>query len=84
MYVEDDGPGIDPDKLQDILSRIQAFNASKINRDEQNGSIGIFNVHARVFARYGAPYGVQIASCPGHCRVTVCLPVQRKPAGEDA
>lgn len=76
MTVEDDGPGIDPAKLEDILRRIEAFNASRINRDEQSGSIGLFNVHARVFARYGADYGVAINSRPGCCRVTVRLPAQ--------
>ena len=76
MTVEDDGPGIDPAKLEDILGRIEAFNASRINRDEQSGSIGLFNVHARVFARYGAGYGVVINSRPGCCRVTVRLPAQ--------
>lgn len=83
MTVEDDGPGIDPAKLSDILERIEAFNASRINRDEQSGSIGLFNVHARVYARYGAGYGVTIDTRPGCCRVTVRLPAQpRSDKGE--
>lgn len=76
MIVEDNGPGIAPPKLEDILQRIEAFNASKINRDEQNGSIGLFNVHARVYARYGAGYGVTICSHAGGCKVTVRLPAR--------
>ena len=73
MTVQDDGPGIEAQKLREIMERIDRFNRTGLDPDDPSVSIGIFNVHARVRARYGAG-GVTIDSQPGACRVFVHVP----------
>lgn len=62
--VEDNGKGIDGDKLKKIMS-------------PEEGSIGINNIDKRVKITYGSEYGVKIQSEPNKGTVaTITMPVQ--------
>jgi len=60
LTVEDNGIGIAPDKLAEI--RRQLSGAAPKGTTEH---IGILNVHERIVAHYGYPYGMTIDSEPG-------------------
>jgi len=73
IAVEDDGKGIEADKLKEL-------NASA---GDGEMSIGVRNVRDRIRLRYGLPYGVTVESEPGAwTRTTLLLPYQ--PGEENA
>ena len=69
LCVEDDGAGIEPERLATILTA-----ESKRSGSSMNG-IGIANVHKRLQLIYGRQYGLTVESEPGrYTRVTVHIP----------
>ncbi|MEK8128127.1 sensor histidine kinase [Paenibacillus filicis] len=58
--VEDDGAGMQPDKLEEINRILRG----EEKRGEEHG-YGLFNVNERVQLTYGSLYGIQIESEPG-------------------
>jgi LytS/YehU family sensor histidine kinase len=66
VFVQDDGVGILPERLQDVL---------KPGVGSGNG-VGISNVHERMMGHYGEEYGLRIQSEPGvGTVVTMHLPL---------
>lgn len=69
LCVEDDGAGIEPERLAGILTTERKRSGSSMN------GIGIANVHKRLQLIYGRQYGLKVESEPGkYTRVTVHLP----------
>lgn len=56
ILIEDDGLGIDSNKLEDIIHNLDDFETIKTTH------IGISNVHQRVRLHYGDIYGIQLSS----------------------
>lgn len=78
VTVEDNGKGIEPDKLAEIRDRLSVA-------EETEGSFGLRSVHARLNLVYGQPYGVDIESEPGEgTTVTVRLPQAEEGVIHDA
>ncbi len=76
LSVADNGPGIPEEKLSGILEKLANYSVNDANADQEVNSIGLINVHARVRAYYGSPYGVSIDSTDKGCRVSILLPIQ--------
>ncbi|MEG0742401.1 MAG: histidine kinase [Clostridia bacterium] len=74
IIVADNGPGIPPQKLADICDTLARYSVEDTTIGETAKSLGLINVHARLRAHYGAPYGVTIDSTDQGCSVTVRLP----------
>lgn len=74
VMVADNGPGIPEDKLAELRERIAQYSPGDSSANEQARSIGLMNVHARVRARYGEPYGVTIESSGQGCTISILLP----------
>lgn len=69
LCVEDDGAGIEPERLANILTAEHKRSGSSLN------GIGIANVHKRLQLIYGRAYGLTVESELGrYTRVTVHLP----------
>lgn len=69
LCVEDDGAGIEPERLANILTVESKRSGSSLN------GIGIANVHKRLQLIYGRQYGLSVESEFGkYTRVTVHLP----------
>lgn len=68
--VEDDGAGMDTQRLSQVLENLSG--------EQSNGpSIGLNNVHQRIRLYYGESYGLKIESALGQgTRVTLRLPVK--------
>jgi two-component system sensor histidine kinase YesM len=64
VEVVDNGDGFDEDTLLRMNERLQSADW-QADRNAQEESVGILNVHARMTLNYGAPYGVAIRSHPG-------------------
>lgn len=60
ITIEDNGQGIDRDRLEEIRNNI-----NDTSRDEHGESIGLKNVHNRIHLKFGQPYGVTVFSKPG-------------------
>jgi len=73
IIIEDNGLGIEKNKLEKILDFTEEGNkASKAH------SIGLYNVHKRLKYVYGEEYGLHIESEKDHfTRVTVTIPVEK-------
>jgi two-component system sensor histidine kinase YesM len=73
IEVEDDGVGMDEEKLMDLDSRIFSL--------KPQGSYGLYNVSERIRLYYGSEYGIRIRSSIGEgTSVTLRLPLEK---GED-
>lgn len=69
LTVEDDGVGIEPEKLSTLLSTRRERNRSSLN------GIGIANVHKRIQLTYGKQYGLSVESELGKfTRVHILIP----------
>lgn len=74
IKVTDNGVGMDPDKLKDLQLRLNTWSASSYSANNQQTSIGMVNVHARLKLLYGEQYGVAIKSVFGEgTQVTIRL-----------
>lgn len=66
IRVEDNGPGMEGELIRAVIEG---------KRNEDDGSIGIYNVAERVRMYFGEPYGLTITSQPGmFTRVDLTLP----------
>ena len=66
--ISDNGCGIEPDVLEDIVSRLDSEN-------DVSEHIGLYNVNKRIELHYGKPYGLTIESAPGEgTTVTIRMP----------
>lgn len=64
ITIEDDGVGVDPDTVRDVLAGHRS-----------SGSVGLANVDERLRTVYGDRYGIVVETAPGHgTKVTVRLP----------
>lgn len=79
LTVEDNGDGIEADTLaaihQNLYAQTNAISSSQV-------SIGLWNIHKRIEAYYGSPYGLQIESEVGeYTRVTLRFPIKKEEKG---
>ncbi|GIP14883.1 sensor histidine kinase [Paenibacillus montaniterrae] len=66
MEVSDNGSGMLPEVQAKLSQDLQAItHNSSYQEMKQRKSLGLANVHARLFLRYGQPYGISIASVQG-------------------
>ncbi len=82
LCVADNGPGIPEEKLKEILDKLANYSVNDVSAEEGVYSLGLMNVHARVRAHYGEPYGIMIDSTGEGCRVSILLPKQFTQAGK--
>ncbi|MFD2331674.1 sensor histidine kinase [Cohnella sp. GCM10020058] len=70
--VEDNGPGLQPEELDKLRSRM--------NQTDLGGeSTGLINVHRRLQLRFGAEYGISIARSElGGLLVNIIIPMERR------
>jgi two-component system sensor histidine kinase YesM len=68
VRIRDNGKGIDPDKLREIMRTL------KLPEAEAGQSFGLRSVHERLKLVYGPAYGVSIESDPTGTTVTVSWP----------
>ncbi|MFC5701619.1 sensor histidine kinase [Cohnella faecalis] len=74
LTVEDNGIGIEPQRLAEIVG----------NFGQADNHFGLHSVHERIQLHYGRSYGLSITSIPGKgTEVTVTLPLQLHPNEED-
>ncbi|WP_339819453.1 sensor histidine kinase [Paenibacillus sp. FSL R7-0216] len=74
MSISDDGPGMEPDKLEALRAAL-AHPSSKVFTGV---SIGLRNVHERIRLFYGTPYGLEIDSRPGQgTTVSLTIPYRQ-------
>lgn len=74
VCVADNGPGIPDNKLAEIQEKLSSYSVSEASTDDGVRSLGLLNVHARVRAHYGEPYGITIDSTESGCSVSIRLP----------
>jgi len=68
VTVQDNGTGMAPDKLEQLIRQLDG-------PSEESRGIGVSNVHQRIRLHYGAPYGLELRSESGlGTSVTVTLP----------
>lgn len=72
IVVEDDGIGMDEEKLQTIrLEMVQQIS------EKSEGHIGLYNVNQRIQLLYGSAYGLSITSSKGQgTKVAITIPIQ--------
>ncbi|MBB3113086.1 two-component system sensor histidine kinase YesM [Paenibacillus phyllosphaerae] len=87
ITVDDDGVGMDRDKLELLSAKLSGNpidGTCDDIRSEQhgNGGIGVKNVHDRLVALYGPDYGVHVSSKPNiGTSVRLYLPYRREGSG---
>lgn len=64
IEVEDNGMGIDEERLQNIRE-VLGGNANPLEMETSSGGIGLYNVHERIKAYYGKESGIKITSHHG-------------------
>lgn len=69
IKVEDNGPGIDVQKLKQIQDILEDENAEPNN-------IGIYNVHRTIKLLYGDEYGLRLKSGPRGTTVVLLIPIR--------
>lgn len=70
--VQDDGAGISPERLLELR---QSFRQDLSG--EYTEHVGLYNIQKVISLTYGAPYGLQIDSVPGHgTTVTITIPYE--------
>lgn len=58
--ISDNGTGVGPERLDQLTQYLK-----DLDREDFSESIGIKNVHNRIFLRFGPPYGLTLFSRPG-------------------
>lgn len=72
IIIEDNGTGIEQDRLHSIMERLKEEVGS-------TSSIGVGNVHRRIRLKYGEGYGVEIKSIAGvKTTVQITLPFMKE------
>lgn len=75
VYIHDNGLGIPPEKLRQIHAALDA--EAETPMEQTHGSVGIYNVNARIKYHFGPEYGLKIVSAPnGTTTVKITLPSQ--------
>ena len=75
VLVEDNGCGMDAEKVQEMNVRFEAAAPSRPDR-RSDGGVGLYNVNRRIRMFCGEGYGLEVASEPGTgTRFTVRLPL---------
>lgn len=70
IEVRDNGLGMTQEQIEHLLGK------GGVRKSEQFSSMGINNVHERLNASFGEPYGIQIFSEPGlYTSVVITIPV---------
>ncbi len=70
IWIEDNGAGVTAKRLEEIRNYIM-----DISLGEHGESIGLKNVHNRIFLKFGSPYGASAFSVPGEgFRIELLLP----------
>jgi two-component system sensor histidine kinase YesM len=79
ICVEDNGPGMDNERLQALIIHSWLEDASQ---DAQSRSFGLRNVHQRLKLHFGEGCGLHIDSAPGAgTRVTVTFRLEKEESG---
>ncbi|MCR4752101.1 MAG: sensor histidine kinase [Eubacterium sp.] len=77
LEVTDDGPGIPPERLQELQAYLNGESPGKTG-------YGLYNVNKRITLRWGDAYGVRISSpAEGGTSVRILYPVKYQIEGED-
>jgi sensor histidine kinase YesM len=75
LRVQDDGPGISPERLAEVLSSVQGDDAAHSPRGRP--SIGLRNVDGRLRALYGEEYRLLVESEAGQgTSVQIRVPIE--------
>ena len=78
VTVEDNGAGIEPERLAELNRRMQVDDPTYFENlaNRHGGGIGLENVNRRIRLFYGSEYGIRIESVPGeYTRVILRIPV---------
>lgn len=59
---KDNGIGFQPDKLEELLQKMENTHSFNHVKSEKKSSIGLLNIHLRIRIIYGEPYGLTIYS----------------------
>ncbi|WP_276356547.1 cache domain-containing sensor histidine kinase [Cohnella caldifontis] len=71
LEVTDDGPGIEPARLEEVRHAL-------VSEPYEGESTGLRNVHRRIRFRYGEPYGLTVENrAEGGARLVLTLPAAR-------
>ena len=81
VTVEDNGGGIQPERLAEIRGRLER--RERVEEESGRGNVGLKNIHDRIRLYYGDVYGIVIDSFPGKVTVvTLSYPSDEIPAPE--
>lgn len=81
VTVEDNGGGIQPERLAEIRGRLER--RERVEEESGRGNVGLKNIHDRIRLYYGDAYGIVIDSFPGKGTVvTLSYPSDEIPAPE--
>jgi len=70
MWVEDNGVGVLPEKIDAIIQNLQVYPPAQGYRH-----FGIYNAHLRIKNTFGNDYGISIESAiGGYTRVNITMP----------
>lgn len=76
FIVEDSGPGLDPNELDEL--------ARKLALGGEMETTGLINIHRRLKLRYGERGGIEVSrSALGGLCVQLCIPIQREDSDSD-
>lgn len=76
IVIKDNGEGIEPERLQKLKKQLNGEN-------DNNGGIGVVNVHERIKLLYGEQYGIDIFSdYKKNTNVLIHIPISRYPKAE--
>lgn len=71
VTVEDNGGGIQPERLAEIRGRLER--RERVEEESGRGNVGLKNIHDRIRLYYGDVYGIVIDSFRGRvCQDTFC------------
>ena len=76
IVIKDNGEGIEPERLQKLKKQLNGEN-------DNNGGIGVVNVHERIKLLYGEQYGIDIFSdYKKNTNVLIHIPISKCPKAE--
>ncbi len=66
IEIADNGDGIPENTKSELVSDLRAITMNGHSPEiARRNSLGISNVHSRIFLKYGEPYGINLSSCHG-------------------